>query len=119
MRLRRCGRVGQQRKWPRLLAWTPVLALALYDRAFVSDTDASGHQVGFVSQKRDDNGFLHLIGFWSRVLNNQVSRNWKTEREAWTIVWAARTLRNYLEGRRFWIRSDQSRAVVDLRSVIQ
>jgi hypothetical protein len=98
--------VGAFEELKRVLARPPVLALPSYDREFVLDTDASGHQVGCVLQQRGDDGALHPIGFWSRVLNDQESRYSTTEREALAIVWAARTLRHYLEGRRFRVRTD-------------
>jgi RNase H-like domain found in reverse transcriptase/Reverse transcriptase (RNA-dependent DNA polymerase) len=88
------------------LARPPTLALPQYDREFVLDTDASGYQLGCVLQQRGDDGALHPTVYWSRSLISPELKYSATEREALAIVWAVRTLRHYLEGRRFRVRTD-------------
>jgi RNase H-like domain found in reverse transcriptase len=74
---------------------------------FYVDTDASNYQIGCVLQQHDENYRLHPIGFWSRTLNMTEQKYSTVEHEALAVVWATRTLRPYLEGKRFTVRSDQ------------
>lgn len=83
-----------------------TLALPRSDRPFVIDTDASQHQLGAVLQQRDDEGKLRPIGFWSRVLTAAEQNYSATELEAAAIVWAVQTLRHYIEGANFHVRTD-------------
>jgi RNase H-like domain found in reverse transcriptase/Integrase zinc binding domain/Integrase core domain len=49
---------------------------------------------------------MHPTGYWSRTLVGPELKYSATEREALAIVWAVQTLRHYLEGRRFHVRTD-------------
>jgi RNase H-like domain found in reverse transcriptase/Integrase zinc binding domain len=92
----------------RCLSQPPVLRLPVSDKMFYVDTDASNYQIGCVLQQHDENGRLHPIGFWSRTLHMTESKYSTVEREALAVVWATRTLRPYLEGKLFTVRSDQA-----------
>jgi RNase H-like domain found in reverse transcriptase/Integrase zinc binding domain/Integrase core domain len=75
----------------------------------VLDTDASNEQIGCVLQQKNENtGRLHPVGFWSRVLSPAEKKYSTVEKEGLAITWAVKTLRPYLEGKHFRIRSDQS-----------
>ena len=84
----------------------PTLALPRGDRQFVVDTDASKEQFGAVLQQKGDDGRMHPVGYWSRVLTSAERNYSATELEAAAIVWAVSTLRHYLEGTRFQVRTD-------------
>jgi transposase InsO family protein len=84
----------------------PVLALPRKAGRYVLDTDASDLQIGSCLCQEHPDGLRHPIGYWSRSLN-AAERNYSTtEKECLAIVWAILTLRPYLEGQRFLVRTD-------------
>ena len=50
--------------------------------------------------------YLDAGGFWSKTFNPAEQNYCATERECLAIVWSMRTLRTYLEGTRFTVRTD-------------
>ena len=84
----------------------PILALPRREGRYVLDTDASDGQIGCCLSQEHPDGLRHPNGYWSRSLN-PAERNYSTtEKECLAIVWAILTLRPYLEGQRFLIRTD-------------
>jgi RNase H-like domain found in reverse transcriptase len=84
----------------------PVLALPRKEGRYILDTDASDLQIGSCLCQEHPDGLRHPIGYWSRSLN-AAERNYSTtEKECLAIVWAILTLRPYLEGQRFLVRTD-------------
>ena len=84
----------------------PILALPKADGQFTLDTDASSDQIGCCLFQAQSDGKLHPLGYWSRGLTSAERNYSTTEKECLAIVWAILTLRPYLEGRRFIIRTD-------------
>ena len=90
----------------RALLSPEILMLPRDDRDFTVDTDASKTHLGAVLQQHDEDGKLRPVGYFSRTLTDAEKRYSATELEAAAVVWAVTTLRHYLEGRRFHIRTD-------------
>ena len=89
----------------------PVLALPRADRPFMIDTDASSYQLGAVLlQQQDDNESKNwsTIGYWSRSLTKAEKNYSATERECLSVVWAMQTLRPYVDGQHFHVRTDHA-----------
>jgi transposase InsO family protein len=84
----------------------PVLALPRKEGRYVLDTDASDHQIGSCLCQEHPDGLRHPIGYWSRSLTSAERNYSTTEKECLAIVWAILTLRPYLEGQRFLVRTD-------------
>jgi hypothetical protein len=59
-----------------------------------------------VSSKLSPMGSYTHLGYWSRGLTGSERNYSTTEKECPAIVWAILTLRPYLEGKRFIIRTD-------------
>jgi RNase H-like domain found in reverse transcriptase len=84
----------------------PILALPRREGRYILDTDASDGQIGCCLNQEHPDGLRHPNGYWSRFLN-PAERNYSTtEKECLAIVWAILTLRPFLEGQRFLIRTD-------------
>ena len=87
----------------------PVLVLPRRDCPYMIDTDASAYQLGASLLQRQDADKpteWMPVGYWSRTLN-AAERNYSaTERECLAVVWAVTSLRPYVEGTRFTIRTD-------------
>ena len=89
----------------------PVLALPVAGRPFMIDTDASAYQVGATllqQQDEEDPKSWATIGYWSRSLVPAEKNYTATERECLSVVWAMQSLRPYIEGQRFLVRSDHA-----------
>ena len=84
----------------------PVLALPKAGKTYVLDTDACNYQLGCVLMQEQDDGSHRPIGYWSRSLTKAEKNYSTTEKECLAIVWAVLTLRPYLEGNRFTLRTD-------------
>lgn len=87
----------------------PILALPIPQRPYMIDCDASATAVGVVLlQQQDDSDPKQwaTIGYFSKTLN-EAQQNYSTsERECYAVVWAVLTLRPYVEGARFNVRTD-------------
>jgi hypothetical protein len=84
----------------------PILPLPRREGRYILDTDAFDGQIGCCLSQEHPDGLRHPNGYWSRSLN-PAERNYSTtEKEYLAIVWAILTLRPYLEGPRFLIRTD-------------
>ena len=89
----------------------PVLALPKPGRPFLIDTDASAYQLGAVLLQQQDetnpNDYVP-IGYFSKTLSDTECNYSTTERECFAVVWALLTLRPYIEGTRFLVRTDHN-----------
>ena len=84
----------------------PVLALPRVSKPYVIETDASNYQIGCALLQEQDDGHFHPVGYWSRTLT-KAERNYSpTEKECLAVVWSITSLRPYIEGTRFTVRSD-------------
>ena len=86
----------------------PILTLPKANRPLILDTDACDHQLGSVLLQQQENLQTWLsLGFWSRTLSSP-EKNYDTKnKECLAVVWAVLSLRPYLEGTTFLIRTDQ------------
>ena len=84
----------------------PVLALPRHGLRYTLDTDACAHQVGCALLQDQPNGDKLPIGYWSRTLTTAERNYSTTEKECLAIVWSVLTLRPYLYGQQFTIRTD-------------
>ena len=85
----------------------PILALPRYGRPYMIDTDASADQLGcMLLQEHDGTKDWRPVGYWSYSLNDSDTHYNATERECFAVVWAVRTLRPYIEGTKFTVRTD-------------
>lgn len=75
---------------------------------FIIDCDASSTGLGAVLSQYDDQGAERPIYFASRYLR-PAERKWAiTELEAYAVVWALETFRNWIEGSPTLVRTDHS-----------
>jgi RNase H-like domain found in reverse transcriptase len=89
-----------------MLLQPPILALPRREGRYILDTYASDGHIGCCLSQEHPDGLRHPNGYWSRSLN-PAERNYSTtEKECLAIEWAILTLRPYLEGQRFLIRTD-------------
>jgi hypothetical protein len=91
-----------------LLTSPPTLALPKQGLEYVLDTDATESQLSAFLEQRDEHSVLHPIGYWSRQLSPTERRYHITEKEDYSVYWAVKLLRPYLEGNRFTVRTDHS-----------
>ena len=87
----------------------PVLALPKRGCPYMIDTDASAYQLGATLLQQQDPrkpNEWRPIGSWSKTLNSVEQNYSATERECYSVVWAVTTLRPYLEGQKFMVRSE-------------
>lgn len=85
----------------------PVLALPRLGKPYMIDTDASAYQLGCtLLQEQDEPGDWRPVGYWSYSLNDAERNYSATERECYAVVWAIRSLRPYIEGTKFTVRTD-------------
>ena len=93
----------------RKLVAPPILGLPKAYRPYMIDTDASAYQLGATLLQQQNEKEPHEwtpIGYWSKTLTD-CERNYSTtERECFSVVWAVTTLRLYIEGLKFTIRTD-------------
>eukprot|EP00173_Palmaria_palmata_P005169 Plantae.Rhodophyta-Palmaria_palmata.ctg8581.p1 GENE.Plantae.Rhodophyta-Palmaria_palmata.ctg8581~~Plantae.Rhodophyta-Palmaria_palmata.ctg8581.p1 ORF type:complete len:410 (+),score=63.84 Plantae.Rhodophyta-Palmaria_palmata.ctg8581:642-1871(+) len=92
----------------RNLTSPPTLGLPKKDGQYVFDIGASKYQIGCCLHQKDEDGQQRPLGYFSRVLRNAEVGYSTVENEALAVVLAVKTLRPYLEGARFLVRSDQS-----------
>ena len=87
----------------------PILALPILGLPLMLDTDASAYQLGAaLLQQRDptDDKTWEPIGFYSKTLTAPERNYSATERECYAVVWGVTTLRPYVEGQKFVVRTD-------------
>lgn len=84
----------------------PVLALPRPDRPYLIDTDASAYQLGCTLLQEQEPDQWSPVGYWSYSLNSAERNYSATERECFAVVWAITSLRPYIEGTRFTVRTD-------------
>ena len=87
----------------------PILGLPKANRPYMIDTDASAYQLGATllqHQNETEPNEWTPIGYWSNTLTDCERNYSKTERECFWVVWAVTTLRPYIEGLKFTIRTD-------------
>ena len=93
----------------RKLISPPVLALPKRGRPYMIDTDASAYQLGATLLQQQDPSKPKEwvpVGYWSKTLNSAEQNYSATERECYSVVWAVTTLRPYIEGQKFTVRTD-------------
>ena len=93
------------------LSTPPVLALPKANRPYMIDTDASKGALGAVLlQQQDDSRPTEwaTVGYYSRTLTKEERNYSPTERECLAVVWAVTTLRPYVEGSHFTLRTDHN-----------
>ena len=84
----------------------PILALPRYGKRYTLDTDACGYQVGCALLQEQPDGTRLPIGYWSRALSSAEKNYTTTEKECLAVVWSILTLRPYLYGNTFNLRTD-------------
>ena len=93
----------------------PVLALPKRGRPYMIDTDASAYQLGLCVPAGSDVAPAAgpskpkewvPVGYWSKTLNSADQNYSATERECYSVEWAITTLRPYIEGQKFVVRTD-------------
>ena len=75
------------------------------------DYDSSAYAVGAVllqQQDEADEKKWATVGFYSKTLTKEQRNYSATERECYAVIWAVITLRPYLEGTEFKVRSDHN-----------
>ena len=74
------------------------------------DTDASAYELGSVlqqQQEEDDPTSWATVGDWSKTLTKEQRNYSATEREC-SVIWAALTLRPYIAGTKFVVRTEHN-----------
>ena len=92
----------------RKLVTPPILGRPKTNKPYTIDTDASAYQLGatLLQKKNETKNEWTPIGYWSKTLT-ETERNYSTtERECYSVVWAVTTLRPYIEGETFTVRTD-------------
>ena len=87
----------------------PTDTLAIAVRTTVHDRHRRdrAYQLGFkLLQEHDGANDWRPVGYWSYYLNDSERNYSTTERKCFAVVWAVRTLRPYVEGTRFTVRTD-------------
>ncbi|CDF38259.1 unnamed protein product [Chondrus crispus] len=85
----------------------PILAMPRHGRPYMIDTDASAYQLGCtLLQEHEEPNDWRPVGYWSYSLSDSERNYSATERECFAVVWAVRTLRPYVEGTKFTVRTD-------------
>lgn len=83
-----------------------VLSLPKTDGKFVTKTDACGKQVGCVPPRKQDDGKVGPVGYWSRTLNDAENNYDTRHREPLTVMRDDLLLRLYVQEIRFIVRMD-------------
>ena len=93
------------------LTTPPILALPKRNRPYMIDCDASAYAIGAAllqQQDEDDPKSWATVGFFSKTLTPEQRNYSATERECYAVVWSVLTLRPYLEGAHFLVRTDHN-----------
>ena len=91
-----------------ILTSNQVMGHPRLDREFVLDVDASDYALGVELSQPDGNGALRPIFYGSRHLSKSERNYSATARETLAVVFGCEQFREYLQGRRFTIRSDHN-----------
>jgi RNase H-like domain found in reverse transcriptase len=86
----------------------PILALPRAEGLFTLNTDASQNQIGCCLFQEQPDGSKYPVVYWSMGLTSTDKSYSTTEKECLAIVWAILQLRPYLDGKRFFIRTDHN-----------
>ena len=87
----------------------PILALPKNRRPYMINPDASAYKIGATllqQQDEEEANDLVPIGYWSKTLTDTEWNYSKTERECNSVVWSVTTLRTYIEGPKFTVRTE-------------
>ena len=85
----------------------PVLRSPNFSKLFYLRTDASDKGVGAVLEQEFEDG-RHPVLYLSKKLTDTEKRYAVIEKECYAIVWSVKSLRVFLEGRRFVVESDHA-----------
>lgn len=88
------------------LVTPPVLTIPHPTRRFVVDVDACADQLGCALLQEQEDGQLQPVGYYSRTLKPAEQNYCTTERECLGLVWGVLTLRHFLDGNKFTVRTD-------------
>ena len=89
----------------------PILALPKPGRPYMIDCDASDYGIGAVLlQQQDETKPTEwaTVGYYSKTLSKEQRNYSATEKECYAVIWAVLTLRPYLEGSHFIVRTDHN-----------
>ena len=89
----------------------PILALPKPGRPYMIDCDASAYGIGAVLLQQQDEKKptdWATVGYFSKTLSKEQRNYSASERECYAVVWAVLSLRPYLEGSHFIVRTDHS-----------
>lgn len=84
----------------------PVLAIPHPTRRFVVDVDACTDQLGCALLQEQEDGELRSVEYYSRTLQPAERNYCTTERECLGLVWGVLSLRHFLDGNVFTVRTD-------------
>ena len=85
----------------------PLLALPKLGKPYGIDTNDSAYELGgTLRQQQDGPGIWHPVSYWSYALNESERNYSVTEVECYAVVWAITSLRPYIEGTHFTVRTD-------------
>jgi hypothetical protein len=76
----------------------PVLKSPKWGRQFIIETDASKTALAACLMQKDDQGQIHPISYWSRILNKYEGNYHSSEQEALAVVEALKNYEPYLVG---------------------
>ena len=77
-------------------------------KEFIIDCDASVTGLGAVLAQKDEQGHVRPMAFAGRLLRDNETRWTITELEAFAVVWALETFREWVEGSPTLVRTDHS-----------
>ena len=87
----------------------PILGLPQHGRPYMIDCDASKYAVGVVLLQQQDvekpNDWA-TVGYYSKTLSKEQRNYSASERECYAVIWGVLSLRPYLEGGHFLVRTD-------------
>ena len=92
----------------RKLVTPPILRLPKTNKPYMIDTDASAYQLGatLLQKQNKTKNEWKRIGYCSKTLMDTERNYSTTERERYSVVWAVNTLRTYIEGETFTVRTN-------------
>ena len=88
------------------LTTAPILAMPIWSKPFIIDTDACDSGIGAVLSQIDENGMEHVVCYASRILTKAERNYCVTRKELLAVVTFLQYFRQYLLGRSFTLRID-------------